>query len=191
MGRDQHAGARPAARHDRLAHAVNADRVEPRERLVEEERRRVADQAAGDDDLLPHAARQFAGQRPLFPCQLQFVDQRPRAAIEVLDAVEPRDEPQMLLDGEVLEEVRLVRHERQSSLRRDRVGDDVMTVDRDAAGRGSQNAGERTQRGRLPRAVRTDQSDDLAAGGRERKVVDGRKWRARWAGVRSREVLDG
>ena len=36
---------------------------------------------------------------------------RPR--VEVVDAVEPRHQPQVLVDGQILEQVRLVGHERQ------------------------------------------------------------------------------
>ena len=69
----------------------------------------------------------------------------------------------MLLDGQVLEEVRLVRHEREPPLGLDRRGDHVVAVDADAAGGRPQNAGERPERGRLPGAVGADEPDDLAA----------------------------
>ena len=52
-----------------------------------------------------------------------------RAALEVVDAVEPRHQPQMLVDGQVLEQVRLVGHERQAPLGLERVGDEVVAVD--------------------------------------------------------------
>ena len=39
---------------------------------------RVADEAARDDDLLPHAARQLARQRPLLAGQLELLEQRAR-----------------------------------------------------------------------------------------------------------------
>ncbi len=52
-----------ARRGDRVAHAADADRIETGQRLVEQQHRRIAHQAAGDHHLLAHAARQFAGQR--------------------------------------------------------------------------------------------------------------------------------
>ena len=85
------------------------------------------------------------------------------AAVEVVHAVQARDEPQVLLDRQVLEQVRLVGHEREAPLRLERVLDDVVAVDRDAAGRRPQDAGQRPQRRRLAGAVRADQADDLAA----------------------------
>ena len=45
---------------------------------------------------------------------------RVRAAVEIGHGVEPRDEPQMLLDRQILEEMRLVGHEGQPPLRLDR-----------------------------------------------------------------------
>ena len=70
------------------------------------------------------------GQRPFLARQLQFLDQLPRPPIEVVDGIQPCDQPQVLLDGQILEEMRLVRHEGQPALGGNRVGDDVVTVDR-------------------------------------------------------------
>ena len=124
------------------------------------------------------------------PVELQLLDQRARAPIEVLDPIQPRNEPKVLLDGQVLEQVRLVRHERQPALGGDRIGDDIVAVDRDAAGGRPQNAGERPQGGRLARAVGTDESDDLAGAGLEREIVDRRERRPAGSGIDAREVLD-
>jgi len=90
--------------------------------------------------------------------------------------------------------VRLVGHERQARLRRYRVGDDVVAVDGDAAGGWAQDAGDRAERGRLPGAIRADESHDFAIGDVERQIVDSRERRAAIdadrAGIGSREVLD-
>ena len=78
--RQQNRRAGAAARDDRLAHPADAERVEARSAA----RRTAAPtasphQAARDDHLLPHAARQLAGQRPLLAVQLELVDERLRA----------------------------------------------------------------------------------------------------------------
>src|SRR2546422_7915916 len=48
----------------------------------------VAHQTARDDHLLPHAARQLARQRALFAGELELLNQRLRAALEIRDRSE-------------------------------------------------------------------------------------------------------
>jgi small subunit ribosomal protein S20 len=96
----------------------------------------------------------------------------------------------MLLDGQVLEQVRLVRHECELALGGNGICNDVVAVDRDTAGGRAQNAGERPQGGCLARTVGTDESDDLAGAGFEREIVDRHKRRPARSGISSREVLD-
>src|SRR2546430_5683699 len=61
----------------------------------------------------------------------ELVDERPRAPIEIVDAKQPRHEPQVLLDGEVLEQMRLVGHEGEPAFRFERILHDVVAVDAD------------------------------------------------------------
>src|SRR5262249_57811873 len=89
---------------------------------------RLPHEAARDNDLLPHAARELAGERSLPAFELQLIEERRGPAFEVLDGVKPRDEPQVFLHREVLEEMRLVRHERQPALRLDRLFPQVQTA---------------------------------------------------------------
>ena len=70
-----------------------------------------------------------AGQRVFLPGQLQLLEQRRRPRLHVAHAVEPGGEAQVLQDGEVLEQLRLVGHEGQAALGLDRVGDDVVAAD--------------------------------------------------------------
>ena len=58
--------------------------------------------------------------------------------------------------------MRFVGHEGQPPLGGDRVGDDVVAVDRDAPGGRPQNAGKGAERRRLAGAVGADEADDLA-----------------------------
>ena len=69
----------------------------------------------------------------------------------------------MLFDGEVVEEPRLVGHEGEMPLRVDRIAAKVEAADADDAVGRRMNAGQRAQRGGLAGAVRTDQSENLAA----------------------------
>src|SRR5260221_160805 len=188
--RQQDRGARLRARDDRFPHPPDAQRVEARQRFVEQQRRRIPDEPARDHDLLPHPARQFARERLLFPRQLELGNEIARPAIEIVDAVEPRDEAQMLFDRQVLEQMRFVRHERQPALGLERIVDEVVRVDAHVPRRRPQDAGQRAQRRRLARAVGPDEADDFAVGDLEREVVDGREG-AGCRGIGAAEVVDG
>ena len=133
MRRHHDGGAPAAAGQDGLAHAADADWIEARQRLVEQEHGRVAHQPASDDNFLAHTARQLTGERPLSTDELELFDERPRPALEVGDAVQPGYQPEVFVDRQVLEQVRLVRHERQPALRFERIVEEVVTVDADAA----------------------------------------------------------
>ena len=85
----------------------------------------------------------------------------------------PRREPQVLHDGEVVEQLRLVGHEREPPLRLDGVRDDVVPADRDCAAGRALDADDAAKRGRLAGAVRADEADDLSRPRREREVVHG------------------
>jgi hypothetical protein len=79
----------------------------------------------------------------------------------------------MLLHGEVLEQLRFVRHERQRALGRNRFPHDVVPRDGDRARARSVNADEAAECRGLARAVRADEADDLAGRDVERQIVDG------------------
>src|SRR5207245_1392758 len=102
------------------------------------------------------------------------------------DAVQARNEAQMLLDSKVLEEMRLVRHEREAALRFDRIQDYVVAVDEDASGGWAQNASKRPERRRFSGAVGADEPDDLAGSDLERKIVDRRE-----ISVRAFQIVNG
>ena len=77
------------------------------------------------------------------------------------------------VDGQVLEQLRLVGHERELPLRLDRVRHDVVPADRDRALGRPLDADHASKRGGLARAVRSDQADDLTWLHVEREVVHG------------------
>ena len=89
------------------------------------------------------------------------------------DAVDARRQAQVLLDREVLEQLRLIGHERDELLRTDRVADDVVPADLDDACAGGVDADHAAQRGRLAGAIRPDEADNLSCSHGEREVADG------------------
>ena len=97
------------------------------------------------------------------PVELEARREGLGARLEVRHAVDARRSAQVLDDGQVLEQLRLVGHERELPLGLDRLGGDVVAADGDVAVARCVDAGEAAQRGGLARAVRPDQADDLAA----------------------------
>ena len=71
-----------------------------------------------------------ARQHPGLVGQLELGQQGREAALHVGHPVEPGGEAQVLLDGEVVEQVGLVRHEGEQPLGGDRVALQVVPTDR-------------------------------------------------------------
>src|SRR5262249_45608201 len=80
-----------------------------------------------------------------------------------------------LLHGEVLEEVRVVRHVGQELLGLDRIRQEVVAGDPDRAARGGEDAGDRPERRGLPGAVRADEPQDLPLLDLQGEPVDGHR----------------
>jgi hypothetical protein len=116
------------------------------------------EQGAGDGQLLPHAARQLAGERAALVGELQLVEQRRHAARRVAHAVEARDELQVLLDGEVVEEVRLVGDEGELRLAATGSAARSTPATRTRPADGHEDAGAAAQRGGLAGAVDADEA---------------------------------
>ena len=127
-------------------------------------------QAAGDGELLFHAARQFAGQRVPFVREFEFLQQFAADFFVIGHLINPRDEIQVLPDGEVIEQARFVGEKGELFLGGNRVADDVVAADAHGAARGRNDAGEAAQRGGLARAVRADEADALRRAGWKTKV---------------------
>ena len=120
MRRHDDGGSGRGPAHDRLFHLPDAARVDAGQRLVEDEDLGVVEEAAGHDELLLHAPGQLRGQRPLLARQLQLVEEGARAGSGVRPhAVQAPGEGEVVLDRQVLEEARLVRHEREAAPRFD------------------------------------------------------------------------
>ena len=78
----------------------------------------------------------------------------------------------MLLDGQVLEEVRLVGHEGERGLGRHRVGGQIVTGHPDPSPARHGDPGQALEGGGLAGAVGADQPEDLPGPDLERQVLD-------------------
>ncbi len=130
-------------------------------------------QAAGDGELLFHAAGQFAGQRVPFVCDFKLLQQFAADAFVTGHLINPRHEIQMLPDREVIEQARFVGEKGELFLGGQRVADDVVAADAHGTARGRNDAGQTTQCGGLARAIRADQAHHFAGLDRKRKLVHG------------------
>src|SRR6185503_15841111 len=84
-----------------------------------------------------------------------------------------------------VEQLRLVRHERQQPLRLDRLAHDVPAANGDGARAWCLDADDTAEGGRFPGAVGADQADDFSRSHVDRQVVDGLE-----LAVRLGEALD-
>jgi hypothetical protein len=79
----------------------------------------------------------------------------------------------MLLDREILEELRLVGNERELPLRQHRLGGKQMTGDGNAPSRWRDDSGDGPERRRLAGTIRPDEAEDLTGRNAEREILDG------------------
>ena len=170
---DDDRGALRGALSQRPLEDANSLRVEAGERLVEQDRLRIVQVAAADGQLLPHAAREVAGRRVEFRGQLELVEQREGLGAGIGDSVDARVEREVLFDGQVGKQRRIVGHEGESRLGRDRVGVDVEAGDRQPPAAGRNDAGQRPHRGRLAGAVGSDERQQLARLDAKRNAAHG------------------
>ena len=119
----------------RVLHAPDADGVQAGERLVKVDHPGRVEQAAGDGQLLFHAAGKLAGQGVPLAGDLQLFQQLVGDRLVVPHLVNPRDERQVLFHRQVIEQARLVGEEGQFPLRRDRILPEVMAANANAAPR--------------------------------------------------------
>ena len=164
---------RSAPLDNRFFHVTNAEGVEAGQRLVEEQDARSVQQAARNGDLLLHAAGQLAGQRVFLAGELELLEKSAGLTVEVGHPVDPRCQAQMLQDGEVVEQVRFVRHERDPPLRLDGIANDVVPLDRDCAASRRLDADDAAKRGRLAGAVGSDEAEHLSRPDVTGEVVNG------------------
>ncbi len=148
--------------------------VQVRQRLVQQERRRLTDERPAHRDALPLPAGEL--RRP--PAE-EIVEAEHRADAADADAdLVLRNLPLLEAEGEVLVHghVRVQRvvleHHRDVAVARGDVVDHAV-ADGDGSGRGLLQAGDHPKRRRLPAPGGSDQDHELAVAHREREVVHG------------------
>jgi len=171
--RDDHRGARRGGLLDGALGAAHRRRIEAGQRLVEDQRPRLVQQSAGDDELLLHAARQLAGKGEVLLGEVVLRQQPGGALLAVRYPVDTREQRHVVPYRQVVEQVRFVGHEGELLARRDGLFDEIVAADADGSGRHRDDAGEAAQRGGLSGAVRSHQPEDLPRADVQRQLVDG------------------
>ena len=138
--------------------------VEGRQRLVEQQHRRLDRQRAGQGDALLLAAGQLAGVAVGVLAEADQLEHLAGATLRAVAAVlaaQLEPEGDVVEHGQVREQaVGLEDHPHVALVRRD--PGDVLAAHRDGAGRRLVEAGEDPQRGGLAAARRAEQGDQLA-----------------------------
>jgi hypothetical protein len=171
VARDQHRAALVGERAEQLADPPDALRVEPVDRLVEEEGAGIAEQRRGDAEALTHPEREPA--RPPTgdvgePDHLEHLVDAP-----AVDAV-GLSHPAKVISRTTSRVERLRLEEGAHVTQREAEVAVGVAVDGDLAGRGGVEAHHHPHRGRLAGTVRADESGDAPGGELERQVVDDR-----------------
>src|SRR3954466_5035112 len=163
---EEYGDARAVQRPDDAEHLIDEDGGEPERRLVEHEELRLAHHRPADGAHLLLAARQAAG---VLRAALAQAGKEPVDLLDVLPGTGPRAlrvraQFQVLADGELRPQLAPFRDQRDAKLRalaRGNAEERVPAVPDVSAARGPEPA-DGAQGGRLPRAVRAEQRDDLA-----------------------------
>ena len=98
---------------DRHLHATDADRIESGERFIQQQRRGLMQETAGDRQLLLHAAGEFGGQGILFRGELELFEQHGDARARLVHAIQAGDELQVFGDREIVEQLRFIGDKRE------------------------------------------------------------------------------
>ena len=153
---------------------LDDDRGEAERELVDEHEARPRDERLREHDHLLLAARERARGEAPAPLQLGEQLERVRdAAPRVLPAQRVGRDAQVLLDGEVREELTPLGDDRDTR-GADLLGTPAGELDvteRDRAGGGAEDAADRQHERRLSGAVRSEQCRDLARRDRDRHVT--------------------
>ena len=149
-------------------------RVEARGRLVEEDQGWPGDQAGGQVEAPPHAAGERRDRLAGGLGQVELLQQARRglAGGRLGDALEPREEHEVLGGGEVLVDRRVLPGHAEQLPDDVRLTADVVAEDLAATAVDRQQRGEHLQHGGLAGTVGAEDAEDLAAVDLEVDVVD-------------------
>jgi hypothetical protein len=163
MGRQDHAMIATELAYERTDFA-DLDRVETDRRFVQDHERRQMDDRLGDADALLVALRQVADQAPadIGQATAALGGVACGAALESLDAVQRRAVIEVLVDRQVAIYRRLLRQVAERAFGRDRLGQQVMAGDADAAAGRRQVARQNLHGGGFAGPVRSQEPQDFA-----------------------------
>ncbi|CAM2148347.1 hypothetical protein PT2222_10477 [Paraburkholderia tropica] len=182
--RDQHADVALLQELHDFLDFEHGDRVDARERFVEQNEARIGRQRARDFHAAAFAARQRQRRILAQVRDLEFVEQRFGAlrdhvlaqTLAVLVVLQLQHRADVLLDGELAEHRGFLRQIREAQRRAlvDRQQTDGLAVEVDFARVERHEADDHVERRGLARAVRTEQTDHFAALHVERHVFHDR-----------------
>jgi hypothetical protein len=150
-------------------------RVEPYHGLVHDDHLGPVHQRAGDDELLPHAVAVGLGQLILPAGELEQLQQLVDTPLDrgSLLAIQGGREAEKLTTGQLVVDEGPIRNEAEASLGLERPAQDVDSADLNRSAGRPENAGDHAKGGRLPRAVRAQEAEQLAGRNDQVDVVDG------------------
>ena len=166
----------PAAQaFDRFEDRVATLGIDPDGRLVEDQEQWFVQEADGDVEATLHAARVLLAAIVGAVGQPDGVEHDGDACVELgaAETLEATEQPQVLGGGEVRVDREILGYVSEAGLQFAGPVVQVEAYDLDGAGVATQQPAEHRDRGRLARAVGTQQPVGLARGDRERDIVHG------------------
>jgi hypothetical protein len=188
LGREEDGGAAVVYRPEVLPQPVAGLRVQARRRLVEEDQWRLVNQRRRGVEPLLHAAGELLGALVGLVGEVDEVQQVGDAPVALAprDAVGLAGEPDVLLRCQLRVDAGLLGHVADGLPDLPGLGRHVEAVDPDAPAGRRQQRGEHLDRGRLARAVRPEEAEELPLGYRQVDAANG----LGAVGVGQPEVLD-
>ncbi len=162
MGAEDDRGSLGGEAADGVLHPADGEGIQAGERFVEEDHPGRMQEAAGDLDLLLHAAGEVAGELVGLRREFEFFQQPGVARRGVRHLVEARGEVEVLTDREVFEEPGFVREEGEFALGPDGIGGEVVSGNAEGAAGGRADAGKGTEGGGLAGAVGSAKAQEFA-----------------------------
>ena len=163
VGRDQHGQPIGRERVDLAPELAPRLRIDAGGRLVEQQQLRVRQGAGAEREPLLPAARERAGKLLLATVKAEPLHHRLRGALRIGEAVDARDELQVLAHREVLIEAEALRHVADMHADLVRLGADVVAETRAAPAVGREQPAQHADGRGLARAVRPEEAVDRAA----------------------------
>ena len=169
---DHRRGQPPVQQRQLGARADAQDRIEIRERLVEQKRPGLAHDRAAQRHALPLAARELRRLAIEQRLDAERGSRRSHARVDLRrgDAPDPQAERQVLAHALVRVQRVALKHHREVAVLRRHVGH-VAAVDEDVPGGRRLEPGNEPKHGALAAAGRPDQDEQLAVGDLEREIA--------------------